>query len=233
MQQDVVEHSAPARWPARVAAALPRPSTTPFTFWYLAVLLVTSIVLHVLPQRTADRLLELSSTDVHNLWHRPILTLITSALWLTDARWAVYAVLFALMIAPLERRIGPWWTAAIFLSGHVLATLATELPVMAAVSAHVLSPADARWLDVGVSYGLFAAAGALTPILPAQIRGWTIAALESGILLIYLADGPDSIPALVTFAGHVIALHLGMLGWLPWLRRRGLVGSFRPLGALR
>jgi hypothetical protein len=217
------------RW-FRPAAFLPGPVTTPFTFFYLAVLLISTIILRVLPDRVADRVLAMSSTDANNLWHRPLLSLVTSALWLADAKWSVYVLLFALILAPLERRVGPLWTAAVFVSGHVLATLATELPVMWAIRTHLLPHSDARWLDIGVSYGLFAAAGALLPILAAPARAWIVLALESSILLIYVASDPASLEAVVTLAGHLFALHLGLFGWLPWLRRRGLVGTFRLSG---
>jgi hypothetical protein len=33
--------------------------------------------------------------------------------------------------------------------------------------------------------------------------------------------------SIVTTAGHLTAGAIGMLGWYPWLRGRGLVGSLR------
>ncbi|WP_020665946.1 rhomboid-like protein [Amycolatopsis nigrescens] len=207
----------------RLVRLLPRPSNTPFTFWYLAVLLATTAVLHLVPRQVTDRLLALSSTDAHNLAQRPLLSLLTSALWLEDAKWIPYLVIFALTIAPLERRIGPWWTATIFVSGHLLATLATELPVLWAINAQLLSPQDSHWLDIGVSYGFFATCGALLPTLRRPWRTWTVLLVEGLIVLVYLTDGPGTLPGVVTFAGHLIALHLGMFAWRPWLRRRNLL----------
>ncbi|GAA1943148.1 rhomboid-like protein [Amycolatopsis minnesotensis] len=210
---------------ARAVAALPRPSTTPFTFCYLVILLGTTIVLHTADPSVTAKLLALSSTDAHNLWHRPLLTLFTSAMWLADAMWLVNLVIFTIAVAPLERRIGPMWTAAVFFSGHILATLATELPVMWSISAGALPPQDARWLDIGVSYGFFATAGALLALVVPPLRRWAVLAAEAAILLIYLTDQPGALEDVVTLAGHLFALHFGMFAWLPWLRRRGLVGS--------
>ena len=51
--------------------------------------------------------------------------------------------------------------------------------------------------------------------------------LNATILAVYLGMDPTSTDAIVTVAGHVLSLYIGMLGWLPWLRRRGLVASLR------
>ncbi|GAB3569525.1 hypothetical protein GCM10027445_21510 [Amycolatopsis endophytica] len=204
---------------------LPSPVSTPFTFWYLAVLLATTGPQHLFGESVSARLLELASTDAHNLWHRPVLSLVSSALWLGDDGWLVYVVIFTLAVAPLERRIGAGWTCAVFASGHVLATLATELPVMAAIAAGWLPVTDGRWLDIGVSYGFFATAGALVPVLARRFRAAAVLAIETGIVVIYLIDQPTSLGGIVTFAGHLIAAHIGLLGWSGWLRRHGFAGT--------
>jgi hypothetical protein len=197
------------------------PTTTPFTFWYLATLLATTVVLRTVGATVAGRLLAVASTDAHNLRHHPLLSLVTSALWLGDTHWLPYAMIFAVAIAPLERRIGSGWTALVFASGHVIATLATELPVLGAITLHLLPTSAGRWLDVGVSYGFFCTAGALTNSLSRQARAWLVAGLHAGITALYLASGPTELSSVVTFAGHLVAVHVGMLCWRPWLRRRG------------
>jgi hypothetical protein len=217
-----------------VLRLLPAPRTTPFTFYYLGVLALTTLLLRFGRPAAVHRLLALSSTDVVNLQRHPIQALLLSALWLSDQHWLIYALIFTAVIAPLERLIGTRWTILIFASGHVLATLATELPVLVAVHAHLLPWVDAHLLDVGVSYGFFAVAGALSVLLPTPARWWVLALLNASILAIYLGMDPASVEALVTVAGHILSLYIGMLGWLPWLRRRGLVGSLRvPLLANR
>jgi hypothetical protein len=45
--------------------------------------------------------------------------------------------------------------------------------------------------------------------------------------VIYLTDEPGTLLSIVTVAGHAIAAHIGMVGWQPWLRRRGLTGTLR------
>lgn len=212
---------------ARAAAVLPSPTATPFTFWYLTLLLATTILQRVVGESVSAKLLAAASTDAHNMWHRPVASLISSALWIDGGGWLAYVAIFALAVAPLERRIGAGWTFAVFASGHVLATLATELPVMIALRQGLLPWADAHWLDIGVSYGFFATAGAMAPILAGRARLAAVLLIEALILVIYLTDQPGSLLSIVTVAGHAIAAHIGMLGWLPWLRRRRLVGTLR------
>ncbi|WP_200834524.1 rhomboid-like protein [Amycolatopsis alkalitolerans] len=214
-------------WTSRAAVLLPSPSATPFTFWYLTLLLATTVLQRVVGESVSARLLAGASTDAHNLWHRPVMSLISSALWIEDSGWLVYVLIFALAVAPLERRVGAGWTFAVFASGHVLATLATELPVMVALRQGWLPAADGRWLDIGVSYGFFATAGAMVPILAKRLRLVAVAVIEVLIVVIYLTDDPGSLLSIVTVAGHAIAAHIGMLGWWPWLRRRGLAGTLR------
>ncbi|MDQ0382419.1 rhomboid-like protein [Amycolatopsis thermophila] len=209
----------------RIRFRLPSPVSTPFTFWYLTVLLATTGLQRLLGESISARLLELASTDAHNLWHRPVMSLVSSALWLGDDGWLVYVIIFTLAVAPLERRIGAGWTFAVFASGHVLATLATELPVMWAIGAGALPHTDGRWLDIGVSYGFFATAGALVPVLARRFRAIAVLAIEAGIVVIYLIDAPGTLGAIVTLAGHLIAAHIGMVGWSRWLRRHGVAGT--------
>jgi hypothetical protein len=213
---------------SRLLKAVPRPLATPFTFWYLVLLGITTLVQHVASPATVNRLLMHSSTDPHNLWQRPLQTLLTSAFWIVDARWIVYAIFFTLVLAPLERRIGSWWTFAIFLSGHVVATLATEVPVSLAKYAGAVGRAETHWLDIGVSYGFFTAAGVLLMMLAPPARKWGILVFETGIILLYISGQPDNLLDIVTVCGHLIALHFGMFAWLPWSRHRNFVGSINP-----
>lgn len=210
-----------------IVRVLPRPVETPFTFWYLIVLALTTMLLDFAKPSVAHRLLSMSSTNAMNLQTHPLEVLFLSALWLEGKHWIIYAAIFTLVIAPLERRIGSWATALVFASGHVLATLATELPVLWAIKAHLLPHNDAHLLDIGVSYGLAATAGALLLLLAAPARWWATGALIAAILAAYLYMGLADTDSIVTTAGHLTAGAIGMLGWYPWLRKRDLIGSLR------
>ncbi|WP_410587121.1 rhomboid-like protein [Amycolatopsis sp. lyj-23] len=206
------------RSPRSMLRYLPNPKTTPFTFGYLVVLLATTLVLVFADPVVTDRLLQLSSTDAHNLWRRPLTSLLSSAIWLPGESWLPYALIFAVAVAPLERRFGARRTALVFFAGHIVATLATELPVMALINAHVLPNSAGHWLDIGVSYGFFTTAGALVFLLPGRVRLAALAATEAFIAAIWLSDDPASLDSVVTLLGHAFAAHFGLLVCGPWLR---------------
>lgn len=199
---------------------LPSPSRTPMTFGYLAVLLGTTGVLHAVGPDIAERVLAASSTDVAHLADAPLRVLGASALWLPSGHWLPYALSFTAVLAPLERAIGGRWTLAVFASGHVLATLATELPVAWAVHAQLLPGSAAHRLDVGVSYGFFASLGAALALLTPRLRALGLAGAAAYALVPFLAR-PD-----LTSTGHVLSLLVG-LAWWPWLSGRGVAGSLR------
>ncbi len=208
------------RGPWTLLRYVPSPKKTPFTFGYLVVLLATTLLLEFADPAVTDRLLQLSSTDAHNLWRRPLTSLLSSAIWLPGESWLVYALIFAIAVAPLERRFGARRTALVFFSGHIVATLATELPVMALISAHVLPNSAGHWLDIGVSYGFFTTAGALVCLLPGRARLLALAAMEAFIAAIWLSDDPAALDSVVTLLGHAFAAHFGLLVCGPWLRER-------------
>lgn len=210
-----------ARAVARSGIRLPGPRRTPFTFWYLVVLLGTTIALRSVHPQTAQRLLEWSSTNVLELTHHPLRVLLLSAVWLPGLVWAPYALAYTLILAPLERVLGGKWTALVFASGHLLATLATEIPVAILLWFGHLGRQWETVLDVGVSYGVATTFGALLGLLVPRWR-WPLLAFTEVWMLLDLALQHD-----MTSAGHIIALNLGLLWW-PFLAHRGALGSLRP-----
>jgi hypothetical protein len=199
---------------------LPRPDETPFTFWYLALLLCTTLILRRSDPHTARQLLHWSSTDVHHLTTHPVRVLVASALWLPTLHWLQEAVLFSLVLAPVERRIGSWETIGVFLSGHILATLATEVPVAWMIAHGYLPHRMAHQVDVGVSYGFATMTGVMVCLLGGVLRLIALVLVEWDVWYPLLAH-PD-----MTVAGHLISLHIG-LAWYFWLRPRGVTGTIR------
>lgn len=186
---------------------LRRVTTAPFTYGYLVVLLGTTLLLRHVSSRVADRLLAGSSTDVAHLTHEPIRVLVASALWLPGRWWLPYALLFLLVLAPLERRFGVRRTALVFASGHVLATLLTELPIGAAIALHLLAPAEAHRLDVGVSYGTYTAVAAFAGSLPRR-RALVVLVVALVSIVVPEAADPD-----MTMYGHLLSLGIGLCWW--------------------
>ncbi|GAA1136958.1 hypothetical protein GCM10009577_71080 [Streptomyces javensis] len=205
---------ADGRHTAALARSLPRAlRTVPFTLGYTLVLLGTGLYARLGDPGTVRDLLAGSSTDVFHLSQRPLLTLLVSALWAVGGITSPYLVAFPLVLGALERRLGGVRTAAVFLLGHVLATLLTEVPVALSVAAGQLPDSSLRRLDYGVSYGLIACAAALAGLLSPGRRwallGGIALALAAGILV-------DFDP--LTGWGHAFALLLGVVSW-PYVRR--------------
>ncbi|MEV4739895.1 rhomboid-like protein [Streptomyces sp. NPDC049555] len=175
-------------------------------------------VRHLLTPDARRRLLLRCSTNVDNLAAGRWDTLVTSALLVEAPMDLPYALLLLAVLGYAEYAYGAWWAAAAFLWGHAGASLI----VYGALRARHAGPATRSATDVGVSYGLYAVAGALAtavPHRPARTAACT-ALLALGVRPLLRGRGR------VTFtdAGHLLALLLGAaLG--PALargRRRGL-----------
>ncbi|MFF7794052.1 rhomboid-like protein [Streptomyces sp. NPDC007991] len=197
----------------RVWRLLPTPTGTPFTFSYGIVLCLTSLFSAYADPAPVHALLQGSSTDVAHLVRTPELVLVGSALWLAGGVASPFAIGFVLVLTALERRIGGLRTAGVFLLGHVLATLATEVPVGLAVLAGQLPASSLHRLDYGVSFGVAAGTGALAGLLPLWLRVPLLAGF-GGMLLQDLLALTDPL----TNWGHLIALAIGIATW-PVLRR--------------
>ncbi|WP_327719357.1 hypothetical protein OG381_31155 [Streptomyces sp. NBC_00490] len=214
----------PAALPVAVAAPevrprirpwrlFPTPTGTPFTFGYAAVLAVTSLVTEYADPSLVHTLLQGSSTDVAHLVRTPVLVLFASALWIAGGIASPYVLGFLLVMTALERRIGGLRAAGVFLLGHVLATLATEVPVGLAVLAGHLPDTSLHRLDYGISFGVAAATGALAGLLPPWLR-WPLLGLYGAMLVQDLLAFTDP----MTEWGHLMALAIGVATW-PVVRR--------------
>ncbi|MET9661405.1 rhomboid-like protein [Streptomyces sp. NPDC006510] len=212
----------PVRRACRGLRPLPTPTRTPFTFGYLLVLVATSLFMEYADPATVAAVLRESSTDVAHLGEAPLLVLAASALWVVGGLASPMVFVLALVLNALERRIGGWRTAAVFVLGHVVATLATEIPVGLSVVAGHLPESSLHRLDYGISFGLMASVGALAglfaPLLRVLLLGGTgvMLALDLVELSNPLADW-----------GHPMALLLGVACW-PLLRRAGAVRGAAP-----
>ncbi|MFJ2767930.1 rhomboid-like protein [Streptomyces sp. NPDC087300] len=192
---------------------LPTPKGTPFTFAYALVLAATSLLTEYADPDLVYSLLQGSSTDVTNLAHAPGLVLVASALWIAGGVTSPYAIVFLLVLTALERRIGGWRTAGVFLLGHGVATLATEVPVGLSVLAGQLPDSSLHRLDYGISFGVAASVGALAGLLAPWLR-WAVLGGFGWMLIDDLIAFTDP----MTNWGHLLALLIGVATW-PLLRR--------------
>ncbi|MFG2502341.1 rhomboid-like protein [Streptomyces sp. NPDC048441] len=205
--------ASPARRRPRLWRLLPTPAGTPFTFGYAAVLAVTSLLTQYADPSLIATLHQHSSTDVAHLTQEPVLVLVASALWIAGGIASPYAIGFLLVLTALERRIGALRTAGVFLLGHVVATLATEVPVGFSVLAGHLPDSSLHRLDYGISFGVAASVGALAGLFRPWLRCLVIAGF-GGMLIDDLIAFTDP----MTNWGHLLALSIGVATW-PLVRR--------------
>ncbi|MFE0104022.1 rhomboid-like protein [Streptomyces sp. NPDC059009] len=192
---------------------LPTPTGTPFTFGYAAVLAGTSLLTQYADPSFVSGLQQGSSTDVAHLTQQPLLVLVASALWIAGGITSPYAIGFLLVLTALERRIGALRTAGVFLLGHIVATLATEVPVGLSVLAGHLPDSSLHRLDYGISFGVAASVGALAGLLTPWLR-WTVLAGFGWMLVDDLIAFTDP----MTNWGHLLSLVIGVSTW-PLVRR--------------
>ena len=194
----------------RVGTARPsrRGTGAPLTVAYLLALTGSTIAARAVGSERAQWMKVNASTDVAHLETAPGRALLASA-FVLDGPWeAVQLALVAAVLLPLERRIGSRRTAAVFVGGHVGATLATELPIALAISRRRLPETSAHRIDVGPSFGVFAALGAGCGQLPRTARPWAMLGLATGQWVI---DATNRDP--VAAAGHAIAIAVGVSSW--------------------
>jgi hypothetical protein len=161
-----------------------------------------------------DRVIRHASTNLHNLSHGRIGTLLGSA-FVVDAG-PIYVWLPGLMclMALAELLWGSGRLLVVFSVGHVGATLLVAAGLVAAVTHGWLPMSVSHATDVGMSYGAAAVVGSLSAAIPRRWRpawiGWWLA-----VGAVAVALGRD-----FTDIGHAVALGLGMLVSL-WFRRPG------------
>jgi membrane associated rhomboid family serine protease len=193
--------------------------SAPGTIAYLFTLLVTTVVLRISSPGVAHRLLIEQSTNLHNLRVYPVQVLFTSAFWLDSGQLWPALLPLVVFLAPLERWLGTARWAGVFALGHVGATLITAVMLWFDTDYGRSNPDLLRAVDVGISYGCYAVAGALTFRLPRRWRLWYASALTAffGARLLLSQTFTD--------VGHVNALLIGFGCYLLVRRRMPAPGT--------
>jgi hypothetical protein len=186
-----------------IRRALSGAASVRITAAYAVVLAAVSLVLTALGPHAREIAVSRMSTNLHNLAHGRLSTLIGSAF--VDDGGDVYVWLpwLACLLALGELIWRGRGLVIAFAVGHIGATLIVAVGLVAALEAGWLPSSVARASDVGVSYGAVCVLGALTASIPSRWRpawaGWWL-----GIAVI-VAMGAD-----FSAAGHVVALLLGI-----------------------
>ncbi|MFE1412379.1 rhomboid-like protein [Streptomyces sp. NPDC058746] len=182
--------------------------SSPGTHIWLLIIAVTSIVVAIAPDQIERVLLHRNSSNIHQLVKYPVRALLSSAFWIEDpASLALYAVLFEVFHAPVERWLGTLRWLVIVATAHIVATLISQKVLLTAIQAHEAPRSMTHVVDIGVSYGLAASVGVLTYRLPRPWR-WFYLAGAVAFFGIPLATGGT-----FTDLGHAISLAVGLLAW--------------------
>ena len=199
----------------------PKAIFTPYAVaWaYLVVFVVAEVVYALMSPQALAGFTQWASTNVHNLGHDPVGSLIVSAFVTQDFAIA-WPALIALAVFGANKALGNWRTVVVGASGQVIGTLVSEGIVGYRVSRGLL-PDSARYIvDVGPSYVVVAAA------VVALLYGswlWRAAAAVDLTLMIGVGDIFGGLSHLnVPAVGHLTAMAVGAIGGgaLIWQRER-------------
>ncbi len=214
----MIEHTEPE--PSRPLRSWIRSS--PGTHIWLLIIAITSIIVVIAPDRVEHILLHRNSSNIHQLVEHPVRALLSSAFWIENpASLALYAALFELFQAPVERWLGTLRWLVIVATAHIVATLVSQKVLLMAIEDHRAPRSMTHVVDIGVSYGIAAAVGVLTYRLPSPWRWLYLACAVAFFGLPLLTGGT------FTDLGHAIALSVGLLAWP--LTRHVVSRETRPL----
>ncbi|WP_424888142.1 rhomboid-like protein [Streptomyces sp. XH2] len=203
----------PGRWPPAAARAASQAwsgvrswiASSPGTHIWLLVIGVTSLVIAAASQDLETFLLHRNSSNIHQLTKHPLQSLLISGFWIENpSSFLLYAALFEVLHANVERWTGTarWLFTVGF--AHIAATLISQEIVLLSIEDHSLPRSMKRVVDIGVSYGLAAAAGILTYRMPRPWR-WVYLA---GVVLFFAV--PLVTGGTFTDVGHAVAAAIGL-----------------------
>ncbi|MGW2377907.1 rhomboid-like protein [Kitasatospora sp. NPDC001683] len=181
---------------------------------YVVLLTVTASWLATQSHAERARFVRHNSSNVHHMEVGKWWTLFTSGLVVDGVpAWAGIAAV-AVVLGLAEWRWGAARAGAVFVFGHLGATLLTEGAMWVMLIARIPG-ALSRARDVGISYGLVATAGCLLALGPPVLRRYGLPALALALAGAWATDQQ------LADAGHLVALGLGVLASRsPWLLAR-------------
>jgi rhomboid family protein len=192
-----------SRWTAVASRTLSGAAQLRVTAAYAVVLVGVSLTLTLLGPHARDVVVSRMSTNLHNLRHGHMGTLVGSAFVDNGGYVCVWLPGLVCLLALGELIWRSKGLVVTFAIGHIGATLIVAVGLVGALEAQWLPTSVARASDVGVSYGAVCVLGALTASIPLRWRpvwiGWWL-----GIAVV-AAMGAD-----FTAFGHILALLLGI-----------------------
>ena len=186
---------------------------------YLAGFIAVQVAYAALSPHDQAAVLGWASTNVHNLRHHPVGSLVASA-FVTQTFATAWPALIALAMFGANRVLGNWRTALVCAAGQVTGTLVSEAIVGYRVSRGLLPAADRYLIDVGPSYVVVSA------IVVALLYGSWLARAAAALdlaLLVFVGNIFGGLSDLdVAAVGHVTAMTVAAAvgSLLVWQRGR-------------
>ncbi|CAN5655407.1 hypothetical protein BH09ACT7_BH09ACT7_48790 [soil metagenome] len=187
-----------------VLDALTRLARVRVTVIYAGALVAVTVVLLGLGPDLQGQVIRRASTNLHNLGHGHVGTLLGSAFVVDAGPIYVWLPGLVCLLAVCETIFCSTRLILAFAVGHIGATLLVAAGLTVALREELLSTAVTRATDVGMSYGAAGVLGGLTTAIPRRWRpvwaGWWLGvALASAFIARDFTD-----------IGHAVALVLGM-----------------------
>lgn len=190
----------------------------PVTVTYVLILGGVTGWLYTVSNDVRDSVAQAASTNLHNLSTDPVV-LLTSAV-VVSGHSLVWPARVAVLLLLVEHLLGTVRAAAIFVAGHIGATLLVAGGLLIAIANNWEDDAVRTARDTGVSYAGMALAGGLAVALcRANSR---INKVGFGLLVVLAVEVADPLLRDLDFTavGHACALVLGMS--CAWLTTRHL-----------
>lgn len=189
----------------------------PVTFIYVATWTVTTVIFQGTPETLAGVVNRFNSTNIVGLLHEPVRVLFTSAFIVADYGFFFigYVVVYVLITARLEQRIGSARVVVVGAGSHVLGSLMTVAVEAVAIHFGLLSKSLVVTQDVGVSYVMVGTCGAYLFLVSRAWRRWFTAGLAVGVVL------PLVVQQSIWNLGHFLATCSGIVLYLV-VRRWGV-----------
>jgi hypothetical protein len=191
------------RWAGLAGRTLSCAASLRVTSTYAVMLIAVSLTLTAMGPHARAVAVSRMSTNLHNLAHGHVDTLIGSALVNEGDDVFFWLPGLACLLALGEIIWRSTGLVVTFAVGHIGATLIVAVMLVAAIRTGSVPSSVALASDVGMSYGAVCVLGALTASIPVHWRpvwiGWWL-----GVAL------PATLGANFTAIGHVLALLLGI-----------------------
>ena len=188
-----------------------------FSWCYLGLFVIAEIVYANVGAHGQDVLATWTSTNVVNLEHDPVGTLIASAIF-GQGNVLAWPVLIVLAVLPANHALGNIRTALICLAGNVIGSLVSEGIIAYRVDTGQLPVSYRHLIDIGPSYVVVAAT------VVALICGGWVARISAGFVLGVLVFIGDIFAGLSTFdvaaVGHLTSAVTALACAIPILYRR-------------